>query len=282
MNNDYIRSSIYLSGNKYRLLKDIIPLIKDESRNTFVDLFGGSGCVSLNVVNQDMFSKVIYNDKAFHLYQLQQFIQNLQSWDWKNLDECHYSYPRTKEDYYRMVEDYNKPKDPLLLYMLQTRSNSNMMRFNKKGEWNMTYGERATYSRDKLENHHHLIKNVELCSLDFGDCIEHLLNNLDLKDVVVYCDPPYMHTTATYNENGGWTENDNQTLFEYLTLLHKEGAKVVMSNVFENRGKVHQSLIDWTKENQDEFDVHHLNISYNNSSFRKGKGKTDEIVIVSR
>lgn len=38
----YKESPIFYMGNKYKLLKDIIPMFP-KNANTFVDLFGGSG-----------------------------------------------------------------------------------------------------------------------------------------------------------------------------------------------------------------------------------------------
>lgn len=45
--NKYCESPIFYMGNKHKLLKQIIPLFPDEC-DTFVDLFGGSGVVSMN------------------------------------------------------------------------------------------------------------------------------------------------------------------------------------------------------------------------------------------
>lgn len=43
----YLESPIFYMGNKYKLLKQLIPLFPKEC-NTFLDLFGGSGVVSMN------------------------------------------------------------------------------------------------------------------------------------------------------------------------------------------------------------------------------------------
>lgn len=43
----YIMSAIPYMGNKYKLLKHLVPLFPKQC-NTFYDLFGGSGCVSIN------------------------------------------------------------------------------------------------------------------------------------------------------------------------------------------------------------------------------------------
>lgn len=34
-------------------------------------------------------------------------------------------------------------------------------------------------------------------------------------ETFIYCDPPYLITNATYNENGMWTEIEEKTLLEF-------------------------------------------------------------------
>ena len=58
----YIKSPINYIGGKYKLLPQIIPLFP-KNINTFVDLFGGSGTVLMNVVA----NRYIYNDINFML-----------------------------------------------------------------------------------------------------------------------------------------------------------------------------------------------------------------------
>ena len=41
----YLESPIFYMGNKYKLLKQLIPLFPSKC-DTFLDLFGGSGVVS--------------------------------------------------------------------------------------------------------------------------------------------------------------------------------------------------------------------------------------------
>ena len=43
----YLESPIFYMGNKYKLLKQLIPLFPKQC-DTFLDLFGGSGVVSMN------------------------------------------------------------------------------------------------------------------------------------------------------------------------------------------------------------------------------------------
>ena len=43
----FIKSPIYYTGNKYRLLSELQQFIPDRI-NTFIDVFGGSGVMAIN------------------------------------------------------------------------------------------------------------------------------------------------------------------------------------------------------------------------------------------
>ena len=53
-----INSPLNYTGNKYKLLNQIIPYVTDEKYETFVDIFAGSGLVGLNSTSK----KIILND----------------------------------------------------------------------------------------------------------------------------------------------------------------------------------------------------------------------------
>lgn len=276
-----IQSAIYLQGNKRKLYQQIKPHLQDGKRKVLVDLFGGSGTMTLNCVNDKMFEKYIYNDKSSWLYDMQSYIKEYYDVV-GTLTVINEEYPKTKGGYLQLRDDYNRQPSMAKLYILMCRSFSNQVRFNPTSGFDMPYGDRKPFFPERIREHKKLLQNVELCNYDFGDRVESLLESGDLSGTTVYIDPPYQFTTATYNEGGGWTQNDNTSLLEYLIELRSKGALVVMSNVFENRNKVHQELIDFCDEHKDKFDVHFMDISYNNSSFRKGSGETVEVLIVSK
>jgi site-specific DNA-adenine methylase len=126
-----------------------------------------------------------------------------------------------------------------------------------------------------------MCKDIKFTSYDFSKAIDNLYTaGYNFKDMVIYIDSPYSGTTATYNT--GWNESSDRLLLSRVKALHQEGVKIVMSNVFENRGVVNQWLIDWCEDNKTLFGVIEMKISYANSSFRKSDQKTKEVLIVSR
>ncbi len=277
-----IQSAIYLAGNKRKLWEQIAPFLINTNRQYFIDVFGGSGTVTINAVNEGLFKHYVYNEKAPHLFKLQQWVKDFGCWEVDEVLGINEAYPETSEGYRDMRDDYNNGLDtPEMLYNLMCRSNSNNMRFNKQGNYNMTYGERATCNVPRVEKHRNLLQRVQIKNMDYKEILSKLLQH-NLSGVLIYLDPPYLGTLATYNEQKGWDAQENTCLFDFMVQLKAKGAKVIMSNVFENRGKVHNQLIEWCNDHSNQFQVHHLDRCYNNSSFRKGKGKTDEVLIVSK
>lgn len=64
----------------------------------------------------------------------------------------------------------------------------------------------------------------------------------------VYADPPYSITTASYNENGAWSPQDDLDLFAYLDKVHQKGAKFALSNVVIHNDKENTHLIRWASK----------------------------------
>ena len=95
----------------------------------------------------------------------------------------------------------------------------------------------------------------------------------------MYCDPPYLNTTATYNENGGWTEKEEQKLYDILDDLNKRNIKFALSNVLEDKGRENLMLKEWSKK----YNVNYLNNTYSNCNYQaKNKDKkTVEVLITN-
>ena len=83
---------------------------------------------------------------------------------------------------------------------------------------------------------------------------------------MVYVDPPYLITCASYNENGGWTENDEKDLLKVLDELNDKKVRFALSNVLKNKGRKNTILNDWIKAHND-LTVHHLNFNYSNCNY---------------
>ena len=258
-------STIFYMGNKKKLInKGLIELFPNNI-SMFVDLFAGSGIVSMNTEA----SKYIINDidtNLISLYNMFKFteadtiIEHIEN----RIKEYGLAKERTKRNefkdkekieqykkaYMSLRSDYNKNKTVLDFYTLMFYSFSQQFRFNNKGEFNMPCGNDCFSDKNKeyIRNGRIFFKsdNVIITNNDFRELKISKLDN----DSFVYLDPPYLDTTATYNENGGWTIKDEQDLYDICEELDNNGIKFGMSNVFINKGKTNDKLIEWCNQNK--------------------------------
>lgn len=292
-----INSPIFYMGNKYKLLNQLTPLFP-KNINSFYDLFGGSGTVSLNVKA----NKIIYNELNYNVYKLfdlfkiydsKKIISHIE----KRIKQFHLPTiscdVRTKHyqeeykqehniNYLKFRTFYNESEMNYLdLYTLTFFSFCNLIRFNSKSQFNMPFGNRCFLNEHKPLITYCCYKmnktNIELKNEDALKFIESNINNF-CQDDFIYLDPPYTNTLAVYNEQrafGGWNKKDDLKLFELLELLNKKGIKWGLSNVFKNKDYTNDHLIKWCEKNN--WNVNHLNCEY--ASLGKGKSNTDEVYI---
>lgn len=257
-------SPIFYMGNKKKLIKKGLIDLFPQNINTFVDLFGGSGVVSINTNA----NKYIINDIDKNLISLYEIFKNnsekeIISHICQRIEEYGLAKERTKRNefkdkekidlykqaYMNFRKHYNENKDVLDFYTLMFYSFSQQFRFNRHGEFNMPCGNDCFSDKNKeyILNGCNFFRssNVSIFNKDFRD-LE--LENLSSNDFV-YLDPPYLNTTATYNENNGWTELDEYELYELCEKLDRANIKFGMSNIFENKNIKNEKLINWCKNN---------------------------------
>lgn len=259
-----IRSPIVYSGSKFSLLDQLLPLFPKQI-DTLYDVFCGSLTVSLNTkansykcndICKDIIDLYRYFKNDFTYQKLNDYITK---YDFYNL---------SSENYNKLRIDYNKTKDPLLLYLLTRSSFNNNIRFNNNGEFNNTYGkDKASIVISPLFLDS--IKEFDFYSYTFKD----FLNMFTYKDTdFIYLDPPYLITNATYNKF--WTEKEEQ---ELLNFCKNTNAKFGISNVFEHKGLSNDILKEFAKD----FNVFYLNKVYSgwDNASKNKSDKTTEVYI---
>lgn len=301
MNNWFTVSPLNYIGGKARILDQLLPLFP-EHINTFVDLFCG-GC---NVGINTKANNYVYNDSNRELIGLlKMFLRLNTSTILKRMDEIveYYGFSKTKDHdfaYYggnpmkgvsrynkdpflRLRQDYNNsPRNNqhyVMLYALVVFGFNNQMRFNDKGEYNLPVGKRdfnevirrkLEVFVDKLKAQQPVIQNKDFRRFD--------INQLDNQSLV-YLDPPYLISTATYNEGGGWTEKDELDLLDFMDNLNARGIRFALSNMLEHKGRKNQLLIDWI--GQRDLQVVDIIMDYSNSNYQvEGKNSGTVEVLV--
>ena len=300
---EIISSPLNYTGGKAKLLPQILPFFPDKI-DTFVDLFCGGCNVGINVKANTH----IYNDTNVSLINFYNTLKKsdkekfiacidrlIQQYDLSN--SYKYGYEKyncnsskglgeyNKDKFIALKNDFNnrKKKDMkyyAMFYTLIVFAFNNQIRFNSRGEYNLPVGKRDFNKkmREKLENFIDTVhsQNSYFYCKDFSE--------VEIpKKSFVYLDPPYLISAASYNENNGWTRENEKALLNYLTTLNKKGIPFALSNVLEHKGTKNDLLIEWCEKNKDTVKVIHLNYDYNNSNYQSTgkKAKTDEVLIMN-
>lgn len=277
----YIKSPLNYTGGKYKLLPQIMPLFAQLGEiNTFVDLFAGGANVAANVKA----NRVIANDYDAHVINIFKAFQNNKIEDiLAHINERINEYSLTMENQegYNAFRDFynNGERLPLDLFVLICFSFNHQIRFNQKDEYNMPFGKNRSKFNKTIETNLikfvAAIKDIIFTNKDFRDIKTDKLHENDL----VYCDPPYLITCATYNEKDGWNEDCERDLLRLLDTMNANNVKFALSNVLESKGKTNEILMTWANENG--YVINHLNYSYSNCNYHtKDKSSTTDEVLI--
>lgn len=281
---EYIKSPLNYTGGKFKLLPQLLELFPKDI-NIFVDLFGGGGNVAVNVEAKH----IIYND---FLEQVPEMLQAFRSYGaekcLEQIDGYIAEYGLTKENkegYLALRERYNDTfnlefvgADPLMLYTLICYAFNNQIRFNGKGSYNMPFGKgRSSFNPALREKFVTFVNRLQEIDVEFyhNDFRKIEVERLGSNDFV-YCDPPYLITVASYNENGGWGEQDELDLLAKLDEVDKAGVKFALSNVLESGGKENTILKEWAKK----YKVNYLDHTYSNCSYHKKDKESKDIEVL--
>lgn len=301
----YIKSPFNYTGGKYKLLNQILPLFPRKTEN-IIDLFSGGCNVGINIFAKN--KKFI--DKNIQLIEL---INTLKKYDIdkiiRTINDIIYEYNLSntskfgydhygctssdglaaynKEKFIILRNDYNKIKNKkedfiknIMLYTLIIYGFNNQIRFNKEEKFNIPVGKRDF--NEKIQNN--LIEFCKAIKEDNCEFINEDFRNLNddfFDKSFVYADPPYLITTASYNEQGGWNEECEFRLYDLLDRLNRRNIKFALSNVIENKGVENQILNNWINNNN--YLVHYLDKNYNNSNYqiKDRSKKTIEVLVTN-
>ncbi len=218
---------------------------------TFVDAMGGAFNVGANIVATN---KVVYNDINTFVFKLISWIinssKNNQVNESRRIIRQFKLTKGNKKAYLNLRTTFNEDKDIKKLFVLHLYSFQNIIRFNSKLQFNTPVGV-AGYSKDLAERQIKFIpktRNIELSNKSYMDFN---INDFD-KDTIFYFDPPYNITKAAYNDGkrgfGGWNDNNERELLNYLDSINRNGQKFILSNVIRHKDKVNNILSRWLEK----------------------------------
>ena len=278
----YIKSPLNYTGGKYKLLSQILPLFPDEI-DTFIDLFCGGCNVGINVNAKRIicndYEKVIidlYND--WKKETVEQSLKKI-----KTTIEKYELSKTNREGFEKIRNDYNNGnKEWQIFYCMLMHSFNYQIRFNKEGKYNMPFGkDRSNFNKTTENNFINFTNEIHKKNIFFTNQDFNMLKIEKLKkNDLVYCDPPYLITCASYNEQDGWNIVKEKQLLDLLDKLNDNGIKFALSNVLENKGKSNDILKEWCKK----YTVHYLNNTYGNCNYHakdKSNNSTIEVLITN-
>lgn len=285
------RSPLFYVGDKYKLINEIKTHFPQHI-GRLIEPFVGGGSVFMNVdANEfllndiDSFVIAIHKMLCSYIDREEEFFKeffdivkkyNLSLSYKENTvpKELKESFPKTyfakynKEAYSRLRDDFNKggKQDIMQLYALLIYGFNRMLRFNKKGDFNLPVGNvdfnQNTYNA--IVDYFTLLK--EKNTVWYNEDFRVFLNNTDYReDDFVYLDPPYLITFSEYNKL--WNEETERELLNLIDDLNKRDIKFAISNVTHYKGKVNNLFLEWSKK-FNSFPIKSNYISFNDNTVK--------------
>lgn len=281
----FIKSPMNYIGGKGRLLNQLIPMFPSNI-DLFIDLFAGGFSVTANVKS----SKTISNDLNYKIVDMvKNLVQNNLESTISHIKETILRFglsKENKENYIKFREYYNETKNPIDLFILSCFSFNYQFRFNNDGQYNNPFGKDRSYYSKTTESK--LIafvnemrkKDITYSSLDFRQIqLEKYINR---KNVFIYCDPPYLITTGSYNDGkrffGDWLEKDESELFAFLDKANELGFKFALSEVLNRGNRKNTLLLEWAKK----YNINAITSNYKNCNYHIGDfDKMEEVLVTN-
>lgn len=298
-NISFVKSPLNYTGNKYRILSQIINYFPKNSYS-LLDLFCGGATIGINANA----NKVYFVDNRKQIINLLNYLAKI-DFDQFLVDIEHlikkynlsysaklgYKFYKNKlndvnpnnglkkynEDaFYKLRDDYNSLKDKStdtankLLYLLMVYSFNNDIRFSNIGNFNLPVGKTDLNKNNinKIKNYNSIISTFDykfICEEFYSKKIYNLAKKVDF----VYMDPPYLITTAVYNENNGWSTELEYKLLDFLNYLIEINKPFILSNVWEKRGRRNEPLSYWIYKNKALIEVIDIDYHYRSASYNK-------------
>ena len=284
-------------GGKGQLLPEISKLYPTElgkTINKYAEIFIGGGAVLFDILSKYKLDEVYISDKNLELINTYKSIRDNVDILIKSLKEMEEEYipldnENRKDYYYKKREEYNSlkinsevnsiEKAVLFIFLNKTCFNG-LYRVNKKGEFNVPMG---AYKKPKICDEENLknvsltLRNVKIVYADYRESEKFIDDK-----TFVYIDPPYRPLNITssftsYTENN-FNDKEQIELAEYINVLNKKGAKIVISNSDPKNNDIDDNFFDKLYKNYNINRVKATRMLNSNASLR---GAINELLITN-
>ena len=284
-------------GGKGQLLPEInklYPIELGKNINKYAEIFLGGGAVLFDILSKYKLDEVYISDKNLELINAYKSIRDNIDILIKSLKEMEEQYiPLNNEDrkiyYYEKREEYNSLKinsemnnieKAILFIFLNKTCFNGLYRVNKKGKFNVPMG---AYKKPKICDEENLknvsltLRNVKIVYADYRESEKFIDDK-----TFVYIDPPYRPLNITssftsYTEND-FNDKEQIELAEYINVLNKKGAKIVISNSDPKNNDIDDNFFDKLYKNYNINRVKATRMLNSNASLR---GAINELLITN-
>ena len=284
-------------GGKGQLLYEInklYPVELGKNINKYAEIFLGGGAVLFDILSKYKLDEVYISDKNLELINTYKSIRDNVDILIKSLKEMEEQYiPLNNEDrkiyYYEKREEYNSLKinsevnnieKAILFIFLNKTCFNGLYRVNKKGKFNVPMG---AYKKPKICDEENLknvsltLRNVKIVYADYRESEKFIDDK-----TFVYIDPPYRPLNITssftsYTEND-FNDKEQIELAEYINVLNKKGAKIVISNSDPKNNDIDDNFFDKLYKNYNINRVKATRMLNSNASLR---GAINELLITN-
>ena len=284
-------------GGKGQLLSEInklYPVELGKNINKYAEIFLGGGAVLFDILSKYKLDEVYISDKNLELINTYKSIRDSVDILIKSLKEMEEQYiPLNNEDrkiyYYEKREEYNSLKinsevnnieKAILFIFLNKTCFNGLYRVNKKGKFNVPMG---AYKKPKICDEENLknvsltLRNVKIVYADYRESEKFIDDK-----TFVYIDPPYRPLNITssftsYTEND-FNDKEQIELAEYINVLNKKGAKIVISNSDPKNNDIDDNFFDKLYKNYNINRVKATRMLNSNASLR---GAINELLITN-
>lgn len=236
-------------GTKFRQIDDILNIIKTDNYNIICEPYLGGAAFSLQQDPNKKFlwaekNKDLYNWWYHLLFDRKELLQKMNYYRdlCKDAGDDKDTFIKMRAHYNILKKSIDSPSKNIyvidacaLLWVLVYQSTNNLARFNKKGEYNQTWGKGrkvpdvfSVFNNDVEQYLDVLSKNTSLYQND-DDLFDQILygwNNK--KEILVYLDPPYLLRTEVYDKT--WDIKEEKKMFDYIDKLEDQGIAWFMTN----------------------------------------------------
>lgn len=213
------------AGNKTAIMPELKKHLPAGQR--LVEPFAGS-CAVMMATDYPHYLVADVNPDLINLYLVIRTLPNSFVADARAMFDSHNS----EDSYYKLRDEFNAEpgqyRGALLFLYLNRHGYRGLCRYNKKGIFNVPYGnyKKPYFPENEIRAFAEKAKRATFLCASYEETLD-----VSQYGDVIYCDPPYDGTFTDYHTDG-FNEADQRQLVSILSQKAKDGYAVVASNSY--------------------------------------------------